>query len=77
MPKFYIKTVIASFFLGITFTLTILQHVPLKIGLWAIVNLLTFIIINEKMSIREKWNIKGKLIMIIIFLISTYLTFFT
>jgi len=77
VPKFYVKTVVASFFLGVVTTLLFLQAIPIKLGVWALINLLTFIVLNEKMSIREKWTGKAKALMFVVFLSTTYLIFFS
>jgi len=59
MPKIYVKTIILSFLLGLVITFAILNNLIFnRFIIWTCLVLLTAILINEKLTIRERWKIK-------------------
>jgi len=75
MPKIYFKTIFATalvtaftifFFMGVIVIEKVLAYA-------IILSLITFIVINEKMTRSEKWHLKHYLLWIILTIIEYYI----
>ena len=75
MPKIYWKTIIASFLLGLDVAGIIAGVVPPRLGTWAFINLLAFILINEKLTRGERWGWRHVLLYLAVLVSSTLLIF--
>ncbi len=71
--KIYWKTILATVMATLVFVGLVQGLVPPRLGIWALVNLSAFIIINEKFTRGERWGMGQIIAMLLILLASTYL----
>lgn len=75
MPKVYWKTIIASVLLGLDIAGMLAGVVPPRLGTWTLINLLAFILINEKLTRGERWGWRHVLLYLAVLTLSTILIF--
>ena len=52
------KTIFATTLLTLVLVALAEGKIPFKLGLWLVLTLATFIVINEKFTRRERWRIR-------------------
>jgi len=66
MPKFYFKTFTLSLILGFLIAAMIIYKVVNGFTVWLALTLFTAVIINEKLTVRERWRLKHYLLLTIL-----------
>jgi len=65
MPKFYFKTFTLSVFLGFLIAVMIIYGAN-SFTVWLALTLFTAVIINEKLTVRERWRLRHYLLLAIL-----------